>query len=195
AAVAETASDYRGEQYLERPGQVTARAWSPNRLAYSVASPTSNVLVVNQNYDPGWQAEPGASVFDDRGRPAVSIPAGQTTVSLTYDPPSFRAGLAIALLTAMAAFVALARVRVSAGSLPVGAGRGAVRSWLVRTLRRRLMNHARRLLWTEGVGVGFLAADRGGRRHPWRLPLRSVPGAGAYHGARARGLPESVLRD
>jgi hypothetical protein len=113
AAVADTAIDYRGEQYLERPGQVTALGWSPARLVYSAASPTPNVLVVNQNYDPGWQAEPGASVFDDRGRLAVSIPAGQTTVSLTYDPPSFRAGLAIALLTAMAAFVALARVRVS----------------------------------------------------------------------------------
>jgi len=118
AAVADTAIDYRGEQYLERPGQVTALEWSPARLVYSAASPTPNVLVVNQNYDPGWQAEPGANVFDDRGRLAVSIPAGQTTVALTYDPPSFRAGLAIALLTAMAASVALTRVQVSAGSLP-----------------------------------------------------------------------------
>jgi hypothetical protein len=43
-------------------------------------------LVVNQNYDPHWQASHGQAVQDDEGRLAIQLPPGARTLELRYRP-------------------------------------------------------------------------------------------------------------
>src|SRR5262249_28846989 len=76
---------YLGEQYLRGEGTVKLTAWAPNRLEYDVATPAPNVLVINQNYFPGWRliSQEGKLEADAR-LITVELPAGQTHVILGY---------------------------------------------------------------------------------------------------------------
>ena len=100
---------YRGEQYLLGSGDVRLLEWTPNALEYAVETSAPTVLVVNQNYDPGWEIREGdAEVFSQGGLLAARLLAGKQRVRLVYRSRLFRVGLAITIVSLVAA-LALAR--------------------------------------------------------------------------------------
>jgi hypothetical protein len=97
---------YRGEQYLLGPGTISLLHWSPDRLTYSVDIPGRAVMVVNQNYDPGWRIAGGeGEVVPLKGLLAVRLPAGRRIVSLRYASLSAIFGAIVTLATFAVAVV------------------------------------------------------------------------------------------
>lgn len=81
--------------------QITARA--PERLTLDVNAPADGLLVVGENYYPGWNASVDGAPVDivrtDVSLRGVPVRAGQHRVEMTYDPPSVKIGMAISLAT------------------------------------------------------------------------------------------------
>jgi hypothetical protein len=99
-AVGYTQANYRGEQYLLGPGSVTLANWTPNALDFEVDAPASTVLMINQNYWPGWMLTQGqGEVFPQDELLAVRIPAGKQHLRLVYRSTRFRDGLALTLIS------------------------------------------------------------------------------------------------
>ena len=99
-------SGYQGEQYLLGDGTVKSTNWTPNALSFEVQIPSPTIMVVNQNYEPGWRLVEGRGEVFSRDRLlAVSLPAGRQHLELAYRSGAFVAGLAITMLTFMAMFV------------------------------------------------------------------------------------------
>ncbi len=97
---------YFGEQYLIRSGSVTLSRWTPNALSYDVDTPSSNVLVVNQNFDQDWRlAEGKGKVFSEGGLIGVRLPAGTQHLKLVYRSYLFLFGAAVTFLTWIVALV------------------------------------------------------------------------------------------
>ncbi|HVZ86396.1 MAG TPA: hypothetical protein VHG72_05470 [Polyangia bacterium] len=116
-------TDGRGPQArLEPPaaGTIAATAWSPNRLDFDLRLAAPATLIVNQNYETGWQADGGESLgayvvregrfWDIRARPrelpvkgaigllAVQVPAGSHHLTLRHRPPWLLSGVLLSLL-------------------------------------------------------------------------------------------------
>ena len=91
---------YRGEEYLVGRGSIRQLEWTPNALTYQVEVATPTVLVVNQNYDPGWRlADGGGEVVSENGLLAVRVPAGASRVKLVYRGRPFAIGVLVTGLT------------------------------------------------------------------------------------------------
>lgn len=80
---------------------------SAGRLAVTVDAPAPGTLVVTEGYAPGWRATvstsgsaptPTAVSQANIAFQGVPVPAGRSTVRLSYTPASFRVGLFLALL-------------------------------------------------------------------------------------------------
>lgn len=91
--------DLPQEEYLEDAGSGTARRveWTPNRLEVDVAAARPTVLLVNQNWHPGWKASVGEVVSRD-GLLAVRLPQGEHRVVLRFLPRSGLGGAAVSAL-------------------------------------------------------------------------------------------------
>lgn len=99
-AVAYNQPGYRGEQYLLGDGTVTLTSWTPNALSLEVQIPSTTILVINQNYESGWQLVNGrGEIFSRSGLIAVILPPGQQHLDLAYSSRAFVKGLTITLLT------------------------------------------------------------------------------------------------
>jgi hypothetical protein len=92
--------DLPQEEYLEDAASGTARRveWTPNRVEVDVAATRPAVLLVNQNWHPGWKASVGEVVSRD-GLLGVQLPAGAHRVVLRFLP---RSGIGGAVVTALA---------------------------------------------------------------------------------------------
>ncbi|MFH1134220.1 MAG: hypothetical protein V1735_07080 [Nanoarchaeota archaeon] len=88
---------YRGGAFLAQQNKTVQVEFSPNVFTVSVLPLRDDLLVLNQNYDPGWKSSAGPVVNSD-GLAAVWVRAGQQTVTFRYLPTSFLTGLAITLL-------------------------------------------------------------------------------------------------
>jgi hypothetical protein len=74
---------YRGEQYLAKPGTARLVQWTPNALSYAVATPTANLLTINQNHFDGWHLVMGhGKVVPGPGLLRVEVPGGVQQISL-----------------------------------------------------------------------------------------------------------------
>jgi hypothetical protein len=84
--------------------RVTLRTLAPGRVEVSVASETPGLLVVSENWMPGWRVVATrwpASVEAPLIQPlranltllGVPVPAGESTIELRYEPASVRIGL------------------------------------------------------------------------------------------------------
>lgn len=94
-AVARTDPRYRGEVYWHKgQGLLDKVSWSPNKLSYQIDSSEGGVLVINQNFDPGWRVSAG-EIFSHDGLIAVRVPAGEHALLLRYLPFSFLLGVGI----------------------------------------------------------------------------------------------------
>ncbi|QSQ11481.1 hypothetical protein [Myxococcus landrumensis] len=91
--------DLGQEEYLEDPGSGTARRveWTPNRLTIDVDATQPAVLLVNQNWHPGWKSAQGEVVSRD-GLLGVQVPAGKHQVVLSFRPRSGIGGMMVSTL-------------------------------------------------------------------------------------------------
>ena len=83
---------FRGEQYLTDGGEVRQLRWGPNALDFEVRTGDATVLVVNQNFDPGWTlVEPKGRTFSRDGVLAAELPAGvagERNTTWSRSPPA-----------------------------------------------------------------------------------------------------------
>ena len=159
---------------------VVVRSWTPSRRVVSVTSPARSYLVVNENFNAGWQARLGGTrlraVRIDGWKQAWLLPAGTAgTVTLTYPPSTLyqdaiTGGLGtVALVMLVALWPAPGRAR----------GRSWRPRWLV--LPRRSREGEQTRLATPAVQARRV-------RPGWlRKPVRSRPGWGAVLPSAAAG--------
>ncbi|MBI2899311.1 MAG: YfhO family protein [Planctomycetes bacterium] len=99
----------RGDAFLLGPGAVSATRRT-NRIAVDCAAGAPATLVVSESWMPGWRASvDGRRVQVTRYRDAlmqVEVPQGVSRVEFVYAPASFRVGLAISGLAALAMIAA-----------------------------------------------------------------------------------------
>ncbi|GLX04488.1 alpha-(1-_3)-arabinofuranosyltransferase family protein [Microbispora sp. NBRC 16548] len=105
----------------------TVTSWGPQERRLRVTAAAPSYLVVNENYNAGWQAYlDGVRLTParlDGWRQAWELPAGGGEVVLRYEPdPAYRIALLAGLGLALAV-VALALVRGRSRLRPVGPGR------------------------------------------------------------------------
>ncbi|WP_437679744.1 hypothetical protein [Sorangium sp. So ce131] len=95
--------DYRGEVYtLSGEGEAKIVSWSPNVVVVDVeGGKAGDLLVLNQNYDPGWQAN-GRGAESHAEAPAIRLDGGAQTVTFRYRPAYLPLGVAIFAATAAA---------------------------------------------------------------------------------------------
>jgi hypothetical protein len=91
-------------------GEATILEWRASTVTISTDSPTEAVLVLLDNYYPGWhasvngrQAEVFPAYYAFR---AVRVPAGKSTVEIYYEPMSFKIGMAISIITLLGSVLA-----------------------------------------------------------------------------------------
>ncbi|MGO9606902.1 MAG: hypothetical protein ACLQAT_26515 [Candidatus Binataceae bacterium] len=97
---------YRAEYYLLGKGSVAQIRWTPNLLTYDIDVPAPTVLVINQNYYPGWRIAEGEGSFTTEGTLlGIAIPAGHQRVTLMYRPRFLMLAFSITLIAAVAAVV------------------------------------------------------------------------------------------
>jgi hypothetical protein len=91
---------YRGEVYLDgTAGEAAYQEWSPNRLLVDVRAAGEGMVVINQNYYPGWRAGDGRQVEEVAGCLAVRVGPGVRQVELSYRPLSFVVGAMVSVVT------------------------------------------------------------------------------------------------
>jgi hypothetical protein len=93
-------SAYRGEVFLDAGGGgATVAGWSPDGLDVAVqAAQPGALVVVNQNYDPGWSVD-GAPALDHTGLVAARVSSSAQTLRFRYRPVGLVPGLVVFVLT------------------------------------------------------------------------------------------------
>jgi hypothetical protein len=98
----ELAGEVAGE---ERPS-ARVRDTTPNQVVVELSGPGGGYLFLADAFAPGWRAYAGARRLSVRpayvGFRTVSLPVDAESVVFRYEPGSFRLGLFVSLLTAMA---------------------------------------------------------------------------------------------
>jgi hypothetical protein len=94
---------YRGETYLESGiGEAEVTAFSPNAVVVRVrGAQPSDLLVLNQNYDPGWRAN-GEATVSLADTVAVRVRQPNETVEFRYRPPTWWPSLLTFAMTVVA---------------------------------------------------------------------------------------------
>ncbi|CAG1066848.1 hypothetical protein BAC1_02487 [uncultured bacterium] len=90
---------YRGEAFLASgKGKAAVTYFSPNIVTVDVFAAGPDNLVLNQNYFKGWKAN-GIDAADHWGLVGVPVDAGKKQVTFKYSPSSFKAGLAVSIVS------------------------------------------------------------------------------------------------
>jgi uncharacterized membrane protein YfhO len=85
---------------------VVITSYEPNRIVLQASAAQPGYLVVNDVWYPGWRAEVNGKEapvlranFTFR---AVPVPTGEHAITFTFDPPSYRWGKRISLVSCLA---------------------------------------------------------------------------------------------
>ena len=109
--VASFVGDSRRSKMGGSSGTVESFEIDTNRVDALVTAPTKNLVVVSQNYSPGWAAkvdgEPEEIVPVDGALMGVFVPAGRHVLTLSYRPRSFITGAGISAVALLVLIVAL----------------------------------------------------------------------------------------
>lgn len=93
--------DYRGEVYLAGDnGKVLVEYFSPNKLIIDVDIQEQDVLVINQNYYPGWRVKKDGKILRAgafNGLIADPVLPGRHKITFFYMPLSFLVGLFVSV--------------------------------------------------------------------------------------------------
>jgi hypothetical protein len=118
------------QQWVEPPaaGAVVPRRWSPNALEIDVTLRAPGLVIINQNYESGWQSNTGqigayvaathrqwlrsSGVAGETPTPpvgllSVSLPPGTYPLTLRHRPPGLRAGIFLFFLGVALAIAAV----------------------------------------------------------------------------------------
>ncbi len=94
---------YMGEAFFgSGKGRAAVAYFSPNKVVVDASPVAKDTLVLNQNYFKGWKAN-GADAVDHWG--LVGAPIGQPgkkQITFSYSPKSFKVGLVISIISAIA---------------------------------------------------------------------------------------------
>jgi hypothetical protein len=117
---------YRGECYRERSGSPVRCRFEPNRITVAEHVDASDVLIINQNFDPGWRSTDGR-VHRHHGLLAVGggVRAG-TVLAFTSRP---------LVIGAIASGLFLVTLAVLAMGYRGAVKRGAARNRVIRMTR------------------------------------------------------------
>ena len=122
-AIAADAIDYPGREAwaADQGVEVASVKMTPNAIAVRCEGSGGRV-VVNQNHHWGWNVagEGVGPVENSDGRLSVRVPPGPSRFVLEFRPASFRVGVQLTLLSAVAALAVLALVRVGAQARRAG---------------------------------------------------------------------------
>lgn len=92
-------------------GTVNVTAHAPEHMTFAVNAPANGLLVVSENFYPGWRAavdgQPTEILRADLALRAIPVGAGQHRVEMWYDPVSFKLGAAISIATLVGCVVFL----------------------------------------------------------------------------------------
>ena len=99
AVTAEGDRGYRGEAFLRRQARDVEVQVTPNVITLRATSAFPDLLVVNQNYFPGWRAQGTVNgpARSEGGRLAVAVPAGTHDITLRFGAGPVWRGLAFSL--------------------------------------------------------------------------------------------------
>ncbi|MFH1752947.1 MAG: hypothetical protein ABH875_02080 [Candidatus Omnitrophota bacterium] len=92
---------YKGECFFRdhAGNRVKSVKWNTDEIVIDIGQIYPDKLVVNQNYDRDWTADPGA-IFDANGLLGIALDKPVNGhVTLNYRPKAFYAGLTVSLLT------------------------------------------------------------------------------------------------
>jgi hypothetical protein len=92
---------YRGEVYLVGGGTAALAAFSPNAIDVRYDAPHGGLLVLNQNFDRGWDAGTGPTI-EHLGLNATSVAPGSGRIRFRYRPRSVALGAVISACGATA---------------------------------------------------------------------------------------------
>lgn len=98
---AEGENDYRGEAYLSgNNGEINLIKHTPGYIEVQVNALKPDLLVVNQNFYPGWKVKglESSKAEPDKGLISAKVPVGKYKVVFYYFPDSFVIGLALTVL-------------------------------------------------------------------------------------------------
>jgi len=94
--------NYRGEIYMDSPGNISTIFWSPNKRVYEISASREAEVTINQIFFPGWNVlidgEKGL-VYGKNNLTTFNIPPGSHKIKLTYRANGFVLGGIISLLT------------------------------------------------------------------------------------------------
>jgi hypothetical protein len=97
------AQGYRGEFYLQAGlGAAEIASWSPNQWNVKLHVTQKDVLIVNQNFDPGWKTRPPKKVLNVNGLLGVEVAPEDAEIIFYYLPFNFILGCWVSLLGLMA---------------------------------------------------------------------------------------------
>ncbi len=92
-------------------GKATVITLGPERSVYDVNTPADGLLIVSENFYPGWRAtidgEPVGILRANLTMRAIPVRAGQHRIEMWYDPLSFKIGAGISGLTVLGCVIAL----------------------------------------------------------------------------------------
>ena len=96
---------YRGEFYLlNGNGEIKQQSWSPNKIILNTALSKPDFVIINQNYDPGWNVKINGkknSVIDKNGLIGVYLPEGKYKLNFFYLPNSFIIGSILSIFSVL----------------------------------------------------------------------------------------------
>lgn len=96
-------------------GQVTITAHDPEHLALDANLPADGLILISENYYPGWQASvdgaPAEILRADLSLRAVPLRSGSHHIEMVYDPLSFKIGAAISMLALIACGILLLKTK------------------------------------------------------------------------------------
>jgi len=90
---------YRGEFYLQDGfGKLEVTSWSPNRWDVKVHVFQNDVLIINQNFDPGWRTNLPKKVLNIHGLLGVAVTPDDPEIIFYYLPFNFILGCCVTVL-------------------------------------------------------------------------------------------------
>jgi hypothetical protein len=111
---------YRGE-FFTTSGEGTAevKRWTPNEVVVTVkGAHPGDLLVMNQNYDPGWSAD-GTTAINYNDTVAAVLKTADATLTFRYRPRLLWAGIALLLATLGTIAAVRRRLRISESHGPL----------------------------------------------------------------------------
>lgn len=94
---------YRGEFYFQNGGVPQIVSWQPDRWQLRLGASTTDILVVNQNFDPGWKTDPPAKLVNAGGLLGRPVSPSDRSMVFYYLPFNFVLGCWVSFLGLLAA--------------------------------------------------------------------------------------------